>query len=175
MTERPTSRMYRTPLNPSSSATTPPLFSRSYVRFPMGPRPSPISFRVFSASRSISSRDRSVRIRRQFLKRNAKLGEFNEILQIHDHSRAIRDTILKIGKVLGLFNEPEAVYFEKKKSAAAQKSDIDPAEIDKLIEERLAARKAKDFARADEIRDQLAEKNIILKDMPDGTTTWKFQ
>lgn len=41
-------------------------------------------------------------------------------------------------------------------------------EIEKLIEERNEARKAKDFARADEIRDQLKVQNIILEDTPQG-------
>ena len=48
-----------------------------------------------------------------------------------------------------------------------------PAEdIEKLIEERQAARKAKDFARADAIRDELLEKGIILKDTREGVQ-WK--
>ena len=41
-------------------------------------------------------------------------------------------------------------------------------EIEKLIEERQAARKAKDFKRADEIRDELLKKGIILKDTREG-------
>lgn len=46
------------------------------------------------------------------------------------------------------------------------------AEVEKLIEERQAARKAKNFARADEIRDQLKEMGIELKDTREGVT-WK--
>ena len=42
------------------------------------------------------------------------------------------------------------------------------ADIEALIEERQAARKAKNFARADEIRNQLAEQGIILKDTREG-------
>ncbi len=45
-------------------------------------------------------------------------------------------------------------------------------EIDALIQERIDARKNRDFNRADEIRDQLKEKNIILEDTPQGTR-WK--
>ena len=43
------------------------------------------------------------------------------------------------------------------------------AEIDALIEERVAARKNRDFARADAIRDDLAGEGIILEDTPHGT------
>ncbi|MFA1821634.1 cysteine--tRNA ligase [Virgibacillus oceani] len=46
------------------------------------------------------------------------------------------------------------------------------ADIDSLIEERNEARKSRNFQRADEIRDQLKEKNIILEDTPQGVR-WK--
>lgn len=42
-------------------------------------------------------------------------------------------------------------------------------EVDQLIEERIQARKNRDFARSDEIRDQLKEQGIILEDTPQGT------
>lgn len=42
-------------------------------------------------------------------------------------------------------------------------------EIDQLIEERNQARKRKDFARSDEIRDQLKEQGIILEDTPQAS------
>ncbi len=45
----------------------------------------------------------------------------------------------------------------------------DDAEIDKLVAERDAAREAKDWARADELRDALGERGIELLDSPDGT------
>ena len=46
------------------------------------------------------------------------------------------------------------------------------AEIEALIAERAEAKKAKDFARADEIRNLLKERGIILSDSPTGTQ-WK--
>ena len=45
----------------------------------------------------------------------------------------------------------------------------DDAEIDALVAERDAARAAKDWARADQIRDELAERGIELLDSPSGT------
>ena len=53
-----------------------------------------------------------------------------------------------------------------------QEEEILDEEIERLIEERQQARKAKDFARADEIRDELLEKGIILKDTREGVK-WK--
>ena len=49
-----------------------------------------------------------------------------------------------------------------------KEEEILDEEIEKLIEERQAARKNKDFERADEIRDQLLEQGIVLKDTREG-------
>ncbi len=56
----------------------------------------------------------------------------------------------------------------------SEKEELDTSEIESMIEERTAARKARDFAKSDAIRDQLAEKGIILEDTPEGTK-WKKQ
>ena len=53
-----------------------------------------------------------------------------------------------------------------------KKEEILDEDIEKLIEERQAERKAKDFTRADAIRDELLEKGIILKDTREGVQ-WK--
>jgi cysteinyl-tRNA synthetase len=45
--------------------------------------------------------------------------------------------------------------------------------VDERIEERKAARKAKDFGKADEIRAELAERGILLEDKPGGVTEWR--
>ena len=53
-----------------------------------------------------------------------------------------------------------------------KEEEILAEDIEALIEERQAARKAKDFARADAIRDELLEKGIILEDTREGVK-WK--
>ena len=54
----------------------------------------------------------------------------------------------------------------------AKEEEMLAADIEALIEERQAARKAKDFATADRIRDELLEKGIILEDTREGVK-WK--
>ncbi len=54
-----------------------------------------------------------------------------------------------------------------------RESRLSPSEIQQAIDQRLAARKARDFARADQIRKQLAEQGVILEDTKDGTR-WKY-
>ena len=53
-----------------------------------------------------------------------------------------------------------------------EKEEVLEADIEKMIEERQAARKAKDFARADEIRARLLEMGIELLDTREGVK-WK--
>jgi cysteinyl-tRNA synthetase len=49
---------------------------------------------------------------------------------------------------------------------------VDAAWIESMIEERKTAKAAKNWGRADEIRKELTAKNIVLKDNPDGSTSW---
>ena len=53
-----------------------------------------------------------------------------------------------------------------------KKEDLLDGDIEALIEERQAARKSRNFARADEIRDELLAKGIILEDTREGVK-WK--
>jgi len=68
-------------------------------------------------------------------------------------------SIHEIGDVLGLFEEKEEVQGD--------------AEIEALIEKRNEARKNKDWAEADRIRDELKARNIVLKDTPTGVQ-WSY-
>ncbi len=56
---------------------------------------------------------------------------------------------------------------------ATGRSSYSPELIDKLIADRTAARKAKNFAEADRIRKELLDAGIVLEDAPGGQTTWR--
>jgi cysteinyl-tRNA synthetase len=65
------------------------------------------------------------------------------------------------------------VYFQRKQTRALEQHSMDPEVIDQMIAERNQARKAKNWEKADQIRNQLADMNIILEDRADGTI-WKI-
>lgn len=79
-----------------------------------------------------------------------------------ESSKAFLDTLRKriqdLCGILGIITEKKAELLDE--------------EVEHMIEERQAARKAKDFARADEIRGLLLEKGIILEDTREGVK-WK--
>lgn len=90
------------------------------------------------------------------------LVKYSNTTANEDSSKAylqgILDLILKLTDVLGIIVEKE--------------EELLAEDIEALIEERQAARKAKNFARADEIRDELLAKGIILEDTREGVK-WK--
>ena len=76
----------------------------------------------------------------------------------------------EIGAVLGLFIEEPDHYLRFDREREAVKRGLAIAEIEALIAERRSARDAKEWQRADEIRKDLADRGVILKDTPTATT-----
>ena len=70
------------------------------------------------------------------------------------------------GRALGLLQQAPAAWFGRGASGD------DDARIQALVEERAAAKQARDFARADAIREQLAAEGVLLEDTPQGVR-WK--
>ena len=82
-------------------------------------------------------------------------------------------SLVGLGQVLNLLQaDPEEMVKTLRQKAADLK--LTPAEIERLIEARVQARKNKDWARADAIRKELADLDILLEDTPQGTV-WRVK
>jgi cysteinyl-tRNA synthetase len=84
----------------------------------------------------------------------------------------VTDTLEKFDAIFAVLKDDDA---EKLRALGMGGSDRAPAdaEIEKLVAERQAARKSRDFAAADRIRQQLADRGIVLEDTRDGGIQWK--
>ncbi|HOJ13568.1 MAG TPA: cysteine--tRNA ligase [Deltaproteobacteria bacterium] len=103
--------------------------------------------------------------------------EVNRLLdndpRISKADRAALDTaVAEVRDLFGILREEPAVFLDAVKRSGVSLSGLSEEEIERLVEERNQARKAKDFRRADEIRDMLKAKGIVLKDTP-GKTIWE--
>ena len=85
-----------------------------------------------------------------------------------DERQLLRRQLLAGGYLLGLLGEPAEDWFR----GTAGTDGLGDDAIEALIEARREARRQKDFARADAIRQQLADAGIELEDTRDGTR-WK--
>jgi cysteinyl-tRNA synthetase len=80
----------------------------------------------------------------------------------------------KFDGVLALLADDDEEKLRKLGFGAAT-ARMGSGEIDGLIAERVAAKKRRDFARSDEIRQKLADSGIVLEDMKDGSIRWKYK
>lgn len=96
------------------------------------------------------------------------------VMQVADANQFL-DIAAKIHAVLGLFGSEPQSFLNELKSKAMNQLAISEMDIQTAIQRRKDARVKKDFKLSDEIRDELAAKGVILKDNPDGTTTWSVK
>jgi len=80
-----------------------------------------------------------------------------------------KGALLAGGDLLGLLQHEPETWLRGGTGAA----DADDSKVERLIAQRIEARKVKDFAKADRIRDELARQGVLLEDKPDGTTEWR--
>ena len=80
----------------------------------------------------------------------------------------LKSELLGAGLALGLLQQTPAAWF----SRGVERNSDDDARIQALIDERSAAKKNRDFARSDAIRDQLASEGVLLEDTAQGVR-WK--
>jgi cysteinyl-tRNA synthetase len=85
-----------------------------------------------------------------------------------------------LGGVLGILLEDPARFLQSAaapsgigRDGAPRLPDLTDAEIEARIAARLKARKAKNWAESDRIRDELAAGGVLLEDQPGGVTAWR--
>ncbi len=93
---------------------------------------------------------------------------------------ALAAELVYLGGVLGILQQRADEFLRKGKAAQQGATDAVQAgaaytdeRVEALIRERVEARKARNFKRSDEIRDQLLQGGVILEDKPGGVTTWR--
>jgi len=77
---------------------------------------------------------------------------------------ALAATIKLLGGLLGILQQDADAFLQ---------GDSEDTGVQEQIDARIAAKKAKNWALADQIRDQLKSQGVILEDAPDGTTSWR--
>ena len=94
------------------------------------------------------------------------VGDLNRADSEADKAAA-KGRIELAGRLLGILQQDPEAWF---KGGA---DEDDAAEIEALIQKRADAKKAKDFATADAVRDELTARGIVLEDKPGGATEWR--
>jgi cysteinyl-tRNA synthetase len=79
------------------------------------------------------------------------------------HSTQAAALLKSLGATLGLLQQPARAYLQSG-------SGLDESRIEELIAQRNAAKAARDFALADQIRKELAAQSVLLQDSAQGTT-----
>ncbi|MDI4657706.1 cysteine--tRNA ligase [Xanthobacter autotrophicus] len=97
------------------------------------------------------------------------LHHLAEVAEHEETSSALRRRFKGAANLLGLLGDTETGWRARQKEAIA----LDEGVIAGLIADRIAARKAKNFKRADQIREELAAQGVVLMDNKDGTTSWE--
>ncbi|MCI0571841.1 MAG: cysteine--tRNA ligase [Myxococcaceae bacterium] len=86
--------------------------------------------------------------------------------------QALREDVRRISSVLGVFEDAPEAWLLRRRDRAVRERGIDVGQVEALIGERNAARAAKDFARADQLRVQMKGLGVDIMDTAQGTT-WK--
>jgi cysteinyl-tRNA synthetase len=101
-----------------------------------------------------------------------RVRDLNRALDAADApaAAAAHADVTRAATALGLLSRPAAELLGALKAGARARLALSPEAIEALVVERARARSARDFGRADAIREELASHGVVLTDGPDGTT-----
>ncbi|MGA8277408.1 MAG: cysteine--tRNA ligase [Rhodanobacteraceae bacterium] len=99
----------------------------------------------------------------------AQLADKARAAATKPEKRAAKAALLGAGELIGLLQQDPEVWFKRTSSG----TEVDATWVQALLDEREAARAAKDFTRADAIRKQLAASGVVIEDRPEGAR-WKL-
>ncbi len=88
---------------------------------------------------------------------------------MQDFLQSFQSIIATWGNILGLFTAEAQVFLEELRQIQAKRKGLDTTKIENLLKERQEARKNKDFAKSDTLRETLTKMGIELRDTPTGS------
>ena len=96
----------------------------------------------------------------------------DKALRAADGSRQILEELLRRAEDwtarLGLFGEEPRTFLTRQRDCRAHRAHVDIRAVEELLQRRLDARAAKDFAASDQLRDALAAIGVAVRDTPEG-------
>ena len=95
--------------------------------------------------------------------------ELNKCKADTEKSTLLATTLKNLSNVLGILQDDPDSFLK----GGDAEDGVSEDEINQQIQARIEAKKNKDWAKADEIRDQLKEQGVILEDIPGGKTSWR--
>ena len=87
-----------------------------------------------------------------------------------EQKRTLKSSMLACGSWLGILQQDPEQWFQ----GVAHANDVDASKIEQMIEQRNSAKANKDWAGADQIRDELTAMGVVLEDSAQGTK-WKLE
>jgi cysteinyl-tRNA synthetase len=189
---------YRGPINytPESLAQADAALERLYLSL-RGVAPAPVVPRTAATDRFVAAMDDDFNTPIAVSELQSLAREVNTAKAAGDRARAEQGAaeLRALGARLGLLGLDPEVFLRKQalkqakdvidgagdstsgaievSGTGAIRPALSDADIDRLIDERAAARKAKNFAESDRIRDLLAARGVLLEDQPGGKTLWR--
>jgi cysteinyl-tRNA synthetase len=129
------------------------------------PLPNPFSEFRAAMEDDFNTADALARVEHLYARLNARIDAKAPAAEV----AALVRTARELSDVLGLSARPPEEAIRTRRQLAARRKDIDPRWVEERIAARVSARKAKDFAEADRIRDEVKGRGVELRDSASGT------